>query len=73
MHTSSGTQASTIPATATDAKTYYTKTSSAALPVRLARFQVMKEDDAIAVLEWTIATEQNFKGFDVERSSDSKT
>lgn len=73
VHTSSGTQASTIPSTATDAKTYYTKTSSSALPVRLARFQVMKEADAIAVLQWTTATEQNFKGFDVERSSDSKT
>lgn len=43
----------------------------APLPINLVDFKIKKENNT-SVLNWTTAMEQNNKGFEIERSSDSK-
>lgn len=71
QHSNSGTTAAGIPAIGTDDGVWLTKTSDAMtpLPVKLISFDVFKMGN-VAELIWATASEQNNKGFDIERSID---
>ncbi|PWJ56902.1 putative secreted protein (Por secretion system target) [Dyadobacter jejuensis] len=47
-------------------------TRTCALPVRLISFEAKNNGENASILEWSTASEQNSKGFSVERSTDAK-
>lgn len=73
FHYNTGTIASGIPVAATANGAWLTKTSDAItpLPVKLIHFNAYKKDNK-ALLDWATASEQNNKGFDIERSIDGR-
>lgn len=73
FHYNTGTIASGIPVAATADGAWLTKTSDALtpLPVKLLHFNAYKKDNK-ALLDWATASEQNNKGFDIERSIDGR-
>ncbi|MGN6438064.1 MAG: T9SS type A sorting domain-containing protein [Agriterribacter sp.] len=72
-HTSSGTQATSIPSISTDDHCFYTKTSDALtpLPVSFTSFNAYK-NGSVVQLEWVTEHEQYNKGFEIERSPDGQ-
>jgi hypothetical protein len=73
IHTSSGTQATSIPSNGEEDHSYYTKISSGALTVRLVSFYVISGDNDHAFLEWSTAGQKDFAGFEIERSNDARS
>lgn len=74
VHTNTSAIGSGIPASGTADASYLTKTSDAVtpLPVKLISFDAYKKG-SVAQLEWATASEQNNKGFEIERSTDGRT
>ncbi len=74
VHTNTSSVGSGIPASGGADASYLTKVSKedAPPPIQLTGFEVYKKGNA-AELIWATASEQNNKGFEVERSTDGRT